>query len=251
MVVYFSGTGNSRYCAAMFADRLGDALLDSAGYIRHGIAADLVSGKPWVFVAPTYAWRIPRAFEAFIRTGCFHGAGEAYFVMTCGSEIGDPGPRLKALCKAAGLAYRGVLQVVMPENYIAMFDVPDVDAARRITAAARPSLEAGITAVREGVPFPAPARTFLDRVKTGPVNPLFYIFCVKTKPFYAKDACTGCGACEELCPLGNITLAAGKPRWGNACTHCMRCICGCPEAAVEYGKKSLGKPRYRCEPYHP
>jgi len=55
MIVYFSGTGNSRYCAEFFAEKLDDEVLDASHYIKHQIAADLVSGKPWVFVAPTYA----------------------------------------------------------------------------------------------------------------------------------------------------------------------------------------------------
>lgn len=27
------------------------------------------------------------------------------------------------------------------------------------------------------------------------------------------------------------------------------CICGCPTAAIEYGKASKGKPRYQCPEY--
>ena len=46
MIVYFTGTGNSRYCARLLADRLGDACVDSFHFIRDGIAADLISGKP-------------------------------------------------------------------------------------------------------------------------------------------------------------------------------------------------------------
>ena len=45
----------------------------------------------------------------------------------------------------------------------------------------------------------------------------------------------------------NITLQTGKPVWGQNCTHCMACICYCPAEAIEYGKKSLGKPRYHFE----
>jgi len=38
----------------------------------------------------------------------------------------------------------------------------------------------------------------------------------------------------------------GKPHWLGNCTHCMACICHCPAEAIEYGKKSEGKRRYRC-----
>ena len=78
MIVYFSGTGNSRYCAQMLAHNLGDELLDCANYIRHQIAADLISGKPWVFVSPTYAWRLPRIFAEFIRSGSFSGSTDKF-----------------------------------------------------------------------------------------------------------------------------------------------------------------------------
>ena len=51
----------------------------------------------------------------------------------------------------------------------------------------------------------------------------------------------------ELCPLNNIHLESGRPVWGKNCTHCMACICYCPKEAIEYGKKSKGKPRYHFE----
>ena len=81
---------------------------------------------------------------------------------------------------------------------------------------------------------------------SGPVNPAFYSFFVKDKKFYVKDSCTGCGLCEKLCPMNNVKLMNGKPVWNGGCTHCMACICSCPQAAIEYGKISAGKPRYLC-----
>ena len=87
MIVYFTGTGNSRYCAQMLADKLDDEIVDAFHFIRNGIPAELISGKPWIFVAPTYGWQLPRIFVDFIRSGSFLGSKDAYFVMTCGSEI--------------------------------------------------------------------------------------------------------------------------------------------------------------------
>ena len=45
-------------------------------------------------------------------------------------------------------------------------------------------------------------------------------------------------------PLGNITMEDKKPHWNGNCTHCMACIGGCPSEAIEYKRKSKGKPRY-------
>ena len=62
MVVYFSGTGNSRFCAARLATLLDDQLVNSAEYLRNNGKAELNSEKPWVFVCPIYAWQMPSSF---------------------------------------------------------------------------------------------------------------------------------------------------------------------------------------------
>ncbi len=249
MIVYYTGTGNSRYVAQRFAAALGDDLITANEYIKNDTPADLHSDRPWVFVSPTYGWQIPHIFADFLRRGRFTGSRKAYFVMTCGSEIGNAGSRIAALCADIGLDYQGVLQVVMPENYVAMFYVPGAEESAQIIAAAQPSIDGGIACVQRGEPFPAPRVGLLDRFKTGPVNTIFYRWFVKSGPFTVSDACIGCGKCALSCPVNGIDIIERKPRWNGACTHCMACICGCPISAIEYGRKSLGKPRYQCPEY--
>jgi len=249
MIVYFSGTGNSRYCAEFLADHLQDELLDAGHYMKHGIAADLISGKSWVFVAPTYGWQLPRVFVKFLESGCFAGSTDAYFVMTCGGEIGNAAAYIKPLCKKMQLNYKGTLQVVMPENYVAMFPVPQAAEAEAIVAAAEPCLTAAAKRIAEAGELPAWNPGAIDRLKSGVVNRAFYRFSVKAKAFAASSACIGCGKCAESCVTNNIRLENGRPVWSDHCTHCMACICGCPAGAIEYGKKSVGKPRYRCPSY--
>lgn len=249
MIVYYSGTGNSRYCAQMLADKLGDELVDAFGYIRDQIAGDLISGRPWVFVAPTYAWQLPRIFTQFIRSGSFAGCQDAYFVMTCGGDIGNAGAYIRALCAEKNLRYRGVLEVVMPENYIAMFDVPDREESKKIISAAHPVVKQGADLILSGQDFPEKQISLGDKAKSGKIHDVFYRKFVSARDFYATDACVSCGKCVNACVLRNIRLENGKPVWGGACTHCMACICGCPAQAIEYGKKSQGKPRYWCGSY--
>ncbi len=227
MIVYYTGTGNSRYVAQRFAATLGDDLITANEYIKNDTPAGLHSDRPWVFVSPTYGWQIPHIFADFLRRGRFTGSRKAYFVMTCGSEIGNAGSRIAALCADIGLDYQGVLQVVMPENYVAMFYVPGAEEAAQIITKVGP----------------------IDRFKTGPVNTIFYKCFVKSGPFTVSDACVGCGKCALSCPVNGIDLVERRPHWNGACTHCMACICGCPVSAIEYGHKSQGKPRYQCPEY--
>ena len=188
MIVYFSGTGNSRYCAQYLARQLGDELLDAAHYIRHQIAADLITGSPWVFVCPTYAWQLPRIFEAFIRSGNFAGCTDAWFVMTCGSDIGNAAAYIAPLCEEKGLNFRGVLPVVMPENYVAMFEVPDQKESAEIILQARPALQEAVNCIRMGEDFPEVPVGLKDKVKSGKIHDVFYKKFVKAEAFYAKNS---------------------------------------------------------------
>ena len=246
MVIYFSGTGNSRFAAEFLAKQLNDELLDAGRRMRSGERDSFRSERPWVFVAPIYAWRMANVMTEYIRRTEWSGSRDAYFVLTCGSEIGDAGKYAAQLCEEIGLNYKGVLQVVMPENYIAMFNAPGEAESRAIVAKAKPVLAQAGELIRQGKALPAPKVGLLDKLKSGPINEGFYKFYVKADAFFATQDCTGCGFCVKACPLKNIQLADGKPVWGKNCTHCMACICGCPTEAIEYGKRSRGKPRYQC-----
>lgn len=48
----------------------------------------------------------------------------------------------------------------------------------------------------------------------------------------ATADCNGCGVCSENCPSRNIQMCEGRPKFGNDCHACLRCIYGC-------GKKAL------------
>ena len=139
-------------------------------------------------------------------------------------------------------------QIVMPENYVAMFAVPKPSTARKIIRNAEPKIVETIRQIAGGKKISPGKVTFIDRMKSRLINPLFYRLFVKADGFFTTDDCTGCGICAQLCPLRNITIVGEKPVWGQECTHCMACICRCPAEAVEYGKKSEGKPRYYFEP---
>ena len=145
----------------------------------------------------------------------------------------------------------GTAQIVMPENYIAMFDAPQADEARDASSpSAQPDIDRAIAAA-PGRPAPSRRRAnrLYDRFMSGPVNP--HLLCLLRQGERLRrfgDACTGCGQLRpRAVPTNSITLRDARPVWGKACTHCMACICYCPTSAIEYGKKSLGKPRYHFE----
>lgn len=246
MIVYFTGTGNSRHCARLLAGLLEDQCVDAFHWIREGLGAELQSEKPWVFVSPTYAWQLPRVFRDFIRFGRFGGSREAYFVLTCGGETGNAVQGIRKLCQEKEFDFRGLMPVVMPDNYLVMFPSPKPEEIRTLLAAAPARLEEAAQRIRAGETFPPVQVGLMDKVKSGPINEGMHRYFIRTKKFMATGDCVSCGKCETVCPLGNIRLEGGKPVWGDRCTHCMACLNLCPTGAIEYGKATRGKERYHC-----
>ena len=189
---------------------------------------------------------MPHVFEAFLRRSAFSGSRKAYFVMACGADIGSAGAYLETLCAALGLEYCGVLPVVMPDNYVVMYDVTPKDEETAILRKGEAQVISAAERVRAGEPFPARRITAVDKAKSGMMNAAFFRLMVKAKKFRATDACVSCGQCAQTCPMNNITLSGGRPVWGGACTHCMACISLCPKGAIEYGRGTVGIRRYRC-----
>ena len=247
MIFYFSGTGNSNYVAKRIANALGDEILNLNDRIKASDTSSVETGERVIIVTPTYAWRIPRVVRDWLRKTELRGAKQVWFVMTCGSEIGNANKYNRDLCAEKAISCMGTAQIVMPENYIAMFSAPQADEARQIVAKAEPSIDRAIAAIQRNQSFAPTRNNLYDRFMSGPVNPIFYKFFVKADAFTVSDACIGCGQCAKRCPMNNVTLKDGKPVWGRNCTHCMACICYCPVSAIEYGKKSVGQPRYHFE----
>ena len=247
MIFYFSGTGNSNYVAKRIANALDDALVNLNDRIKASDTSLVETGERVIIVTPTYAWRIPRVVRDWLLKTELHGAKNVWFVMTCGSEIGNAGKYNRDLCAEKAISCMGTAQIVMPENYIAMFSAPQADKAGQIVTQAEPSIDRAIAAIQRNQPFAPTRNNLYDRFMSGPVNPIFYKFLVKANAFTASGACIGCGQCVKRCPMNNVTIKDGKPVWGRNCTHCMACICYCPVSAIEYGKKSVGPPRYHFE----
>ena len=244
MILYFSGTGNSRYAAETVSRITGDELVSLNKLIKAGESGNFVSQRPLVIVAPVYAWRLPRLVSDFLLRASFDGNKDIYFLLTCGDSAGAAAVYAARLCQKTGLNFRGFATIVMPENYIALFTAPSEQQSQQLIAAADQRLAQLAGLIAAGEPLPMEKSGLIGSICSKLINPLFYRFTIKDKAFYATEQCNGCGRCAQLCPLNNIRLAEAKPCWLGNCTHCMACIGGCPQQAIEYGRGTKGKRRY-------
>ena len=187
MIFYFTGTGNSRYIVNKIAAVTGEEIVNVGDRIKAGDISPMQTDGKAVFITPTYSWRIPKIMENWIHKADFHGADKAWFVMDCGSGIGNAAKYNARLCADKGLVYMGTAQVVMPENYIAMFHAPDKMEAEKIIANFDPVIDEIAAQLKAGESFAKPRCNLYDRLMSIAVNPLFYHFAVKANAFRAEE----------------------------------------------------------------
>ena len=155
MILCFSGTGNSRYIAKKIAAELQDEIVDVNAKIKAVDYSPIKTGENVVVVTPTYAWRIPRIVSDWLSKTKLLSAKRIWFVMNCGSEIGNASKYNRSLAEQKHLCYMGTSQIRMPENYIAMFDAPQAEEARKIVKNAEPAIVDSIACIKTEQPFPA------------------------------------------------------------------------------------------------
>ena len=247
MVLYFSGTGNSRYIAQHLAEQLEDELVSMNRLIRqrkldpYNAQYAFSSEDPFVIVCPTYCWHVPKVVEEFLLDSRFLGNREMYFLLTCGSGTGQAKAHAEKICKELSMEYMGLTSILMPENYITLFHAPEADEAVGIIRASKPQVE--------NIAQQILIHHSVKDSYSGPAMPellyrLFYKIFVTDKKFRVKDNCIGCSACAKLCPMANIRMNDRKPVWQGNCTQCQACIAVCPVDAIEFGRRAKGKRRY-------
>ncbi|MBO4680647.1 MAG: EFR1 family ferrodoxin [Clostridiales bacterium] len=245
MVFYFSGTGNSRFVAKRIAEAISQEAVDITTYTRTMDRPEFTDKGVYVFVCPSYMSAPARAMTDFVEWAGFPSGVKAYFIVTCAASMGITPRVTKEICEKRGLQYMGAAQIEMPQNYIALFTTKKVEENIDIIEKAENEIDRIAPLILNGEVLETKKIGSVEYSVTKWVRDVYYKDFMKTKKFKATDKCISCQKCVKICPLSNITMKDGKPSWGDKCTHCMACINQCPKDAIEYGKGSVGKPRYK------
>lgn len=68
---------------------------------------------------------------------------------------------------------------------------------------------------------------------------------IMAKKFWANENCSRCLKCERICPSKNIKVKDDGVSFGDKCYLCMRCLHQCPKEAIQMGKGTIGKFRWK------
>ncbi len=247
MIFYYSACGNSRHIAETLAKKSGDDLVSIPEAINgRNCSYAAGAGMSVGFVFPVYAWAPPRLVLDFIKRLRLNNApAYIYMVATCGDNAGMVHRIFRKALQQRGWPLNASFFLRMPNTYVFMSgmctDTPETAKSKLERSAQRlPEITRAI-ANREAVH--ETLKGAFPLLKSYLLQHLFY-WRMSDRPFHSTGACTGCGICAKSCPLHNIIMEEGRPRWLGHCTHCTACYHHCPQNAVQYGSFTKNKGQY-------
>ncbi len=229
---YFSGTGNTKFACEKLMEALRGRGAEADLY-RITANAELPAPTGYdclVIGYPVHGFNAPTIVLKFLKK-LPKGKLPCYLVRTSGEPLGlndASGITPKRILRKKGYLPRGEFHYVMPYNII--FRHSDGMAARMLRGLA--------------LRIPADADLILgggsQLTKVGALKRFVSFACRIEHPamphigrhFHATEDCIGCGKCEKICPLGNIRMENGKPKFGKSCVGCMGCAFSCPKDAI-------------------
>lgn len=252
MVLYFSGTGNSRFVAESLCEILDETCLNITRTNPFEVS---FAGKYLIFVFPIYSWGVPPIVNKFIEdlsekfiTETLTSDVRISAVCTCGDETGMAPKLFEKTAKKRGFQIGGIWSVIMPNTYVLLpgFDVDtkEIEKDKLKKAPAR------IKDIADKIKTNDFRQDYIagknPHLKTRLVFPLFKKWGIFPNKWYWTEKCISCGKCSGVCPVNNIEMKGGHPQWGENCLSCLVCYHICPVKAIEYGKLTKHKGQYIC-----
>jgi ferredoxin len=187
---------------------------------------------------------LPLAVVKFIESLDLSHNLDTYFftVPTCGGKPGNCIAQINELLKAKRLSLSYGKMIKMFANAITYYKMADNPQERADESNTEIAVIAAQIAKKKRSDIPkANALLKLLYTKMTAGYPL------KAQNFNVSNACIGCGNCEKICPVENVSVHNGKPIFGEQCEQCMACIQWCPARAIDYKNKTQDSVRY----HHP
>ena len=241
--VYFSGTGNTKYCVDKFLKEY-DCSKNSFSIEDNETLEMIKESNEIVIGYPVQYSNIPKILQDYIVNNRYIWKGKKVFIIaTMGLFSGDGAGIMARLLNKYGAVIMGGLHLKMP-NSIGDDGVlkRSFEKNKELVKKAEEKICTAVSNLKNGKP-PQEGLGIASHF-VGLFGQRLY-FWGKTQKYTDKLKinslkCNGCGLCEKLCPMGNITMTEGIAVSGDKCTMCYRCINKCPGQAITLlGKKII------------
>lgn len=242
---YFTGTGNSLKVARDLSERLEDSKLISIAKVWQKVNLTSTSEKMGV-IFPLYYYGLPKIIFDFMNKINLNKTNYIFVVITMGGEWeGASLLQLEKILRTKSKTLNAGFLVSMPNNFIFDLDILPEDQEKELLEKSISQIEKIAESIKKNVQNTEIDITRKKGTSSERTNLIFHKQVYESdKHFLADEKCNNCGICEKVCPVNNIILVEGKPQWQHKCQQCLACINFCPEEAIQYGKRTLGRGRY-------
>lgn len=250
-IYVFSATGTCLQIAKDIAHNIEDvALISIPKLVRTGEWE--ISGDKVGFIFPCYYGDMPQLLFKFIRGAKHLDIGYAYAIAAAGRSIGYCLKQLDEELKERDSRLCYGKSMIVASNYMngwyyEMFMPKPKELETRIIKAKAlcENFARDISKKNNNIEKPSWPGYLLPKI----LSPKRYVQDTEKWDieFSVADTCNGCGVCEKVCPINNISMESGKPVFGHHCQRCMGCIQYCPRSAFIIKNKRMNKTKY----YHP
>lgn len=235
--VYFSGTGNTKYCIGKFLEYYNQNKENKLYSIEDkNCIKEIKENDNIVLAYPIYYSDLPIIVRNFIvdNKEMFKNKN-IFIIVTMGLFSGDGAGCSARLLKKYGANIIGGLHLKMPDC------IGDVKALKKsfeenkeIVKSADIKIKETVDNIKNGQ-YSRDGLTFVSHL-AGLFGQRLYFYKktyrLKDKLKINYEKCISCGKCSNLCPMNNIKMSDNKPLAQNQCTSCYRCISNCPKQAI-------------------
>ncbi|WP_321504348.1 EFR1 family ferrodoxin [uncultured Methanoregula sp.] len=248
IIYYFTGTGNSLAAAKKIAAVLGDCEMVPVALLQNAPAEILPGADRVGIVCPVYDAGVPRIVAEFAGRLDLSRAGYTFAVVTMGGMGVSALHQLNAiLTKVHGRKLDAAFAVKMPGNFPPVGKIAAPEKQQKILKSTDARLAEIARTIDKGLLVPPGFSPVSSLMRSFLYPPFYKNVHEMDKAFSVSDACTSCGTCTKVCPVGNITLVNKRPSWQHHCELCCACLHFCPVEAIQLHmmQGTAGRGRYR------
>lgn len=246
-IFYFSGTGNSLMVARDVANNLGNTEIVSISKVANEEKISVKSERVGI-VFPVYIYGFPLVLSKFIKKLDNTCKNKYFFaIATHKSQPGGALLLLKQKLNAQRINLSAGFNVCMPGNNIIFYEIDSIDKQNEKFLLLEKKLSEIVPIIKNKNVSKIERGGYFQRIFG---TKIFYKIVSKSfmksdKQYRVDDRCTGCGVCEKICPVQNISIKNKKPLWHHKCELCVACLNLCPKQAIQYKNITNGKLRYK------
>ena len=243
LTLYFSGTGNTKYIAELFAAKMNTACHSIEEKVN--FTPLIAEHETVAFCYPIYGSRVPRIMRDFVES-IRHALNGKKIIIFCTQFLfsGDGARAFTDLCNANVIYAEHFL---MPNNIgnFPFLPISDVKSQAKYLRRAERKMDIVCGNIRSGI---VKKRGF-NMISRG-FGLMQGIHFPRMEAKAANDVridadCIVCGVCVSVCPTDNLSVADGKISQHGRCTLCYRCVNKCPKMAITAFTHRKGKRQYK------